>query len=118
VTSIRLQGEFLYLAVLMDVFTRCVHGWHFGRRLNQALTLAALERALRVAPPQIHPSNPGMQGVATAYIERLQKRNVMPGMAALREPGENGYAERLLRTISAWDIVRNLLEEVRSIGTA
>ena len=56
ITYIRLKQEFVYLAVIMDVFTRCLRGWHLGRSLEQGLTLAALERALLVATPQIHHS--------------------------------------------------------------
>src|SRR5687768_6234019 len=51
ITYIRLRDEFAYLAVVMDVFTRSIRGWHLGRDLDQGLTLAALERALVVAVP-------------------------------------------------------------------
>jgi len=104
ITYIRLRREFVYLAVLMDVFTRCLRGWHLGRSLDQGLTLAALERALVVATPQIHHSDQGVQYAATAYVERLQKLSVQLSMAAIGEPRENGYAERLMRTIKE-DIV-------------
>jgi putative transposase len=104
ITYIRLQREFVYLAVIMDVFTRCLRGWHLGRNLDQGLTLAALERALVVATPQIHHSDQGVQYAATAYVERLQKLNVQPSMAAIGEPRENGYAERLMRTIKEEEV--------------
>jgi putative transposase len=57
ITYIRLRREFVYLAVLMDVFTRTIRGWHLGRNLDQGLTLAALEQALVVAIPTIHHSD-------------------------------------------------------------
>ena len=104
ITYIRLQRDFVYLAVLMDVFTRCMRGWHLGRSLNQGLTLAALERALLVATPQIHHSDQGVQYAATAYVQRLQKLNVTLSMAAIGEPRENGYAERLMRTIKEEEV--------------
>jgi putative transposase len=104
ITYIRLQREFVYLAVIMDVFTRCLRGWHLGRSLDQGLTLAALERALVVATPQIHHSDQGVQYAATAYVERLQKLNVQSSMAAIGEPRENGYAERLMRTIKEEEV--------------
>src|SRR5437867_524862 len=72
ITYIRLRSEFVYLAVLMDVFTRAIRGWHLSRDLDQNLTLAALERALRVAVPTIHHSDQGVQYAATAYVQRLQ----------------------------------------------
>lgn len=104
ITYIRLHREFVYLAVIMDVFTRCLRGWHLGRNLDQGLTLAALERALVVATPQIHHSDQGVQYAATAYVERLQKLNIQPSMAAIGEPRENGYAERLMRTIKEEEV--------------
>ena len=104
ITYIRLRREFVYLAVIMDVFTRCLRGWHLGRSLEQGLTLAALERALLVATPQIHHSDQGVQYAATAYVERLHKLNVQPSMAAIGEPRENGYAERLMRTIKEEEV--------------
>ena len=104
ITYIRLRKEFVYLAVLMDVFTRCLRGWHLGRNLDQGLTLAALERALLVATPQLHHSDQGVQYAANAYVERLQKLNVTLSMATIGEPRENGYAERLMRTIKEEEV--------------
>src|SRR6266478_3075390 len=83
ITYIRLRHDFVYLAVLMDVFTRTIRGWHLGRDLDQGLTLAALERALLVAVPDIHHSDQGVQYAATDYVERLQKLGVTLSMAAI-----------------------------------
>jgi putative transposase len=104
ITYIRLRREFVYLAVLMDVFTRSIRGWHLSRNLDQGLTLAALERALVVAVPQLHHSDQGLQYAATAYVERLQNLGVALSMAAVGEPRENGYAERLVRTIKEEEV--------------
>jgi putative transposase len=104
ITYIRLRKEFVYLAVLMDVFTRCLRGWHLGRNLDQGLTLAALERALVTATPKIHHSDQGVQYAASAYVERLQNLNVELSMATIGEPRENGYAERLIRTIKEEEV--------------
>jgi putative transposase len=108
ITYIRLRCEFVYLAILMDVFTRSIRGWHLGRDLDQALTLAALERALVVATPAIHHSDQGVQYAATAYVERLQGLGVTLSMAAVGQARENGYAERLMRTIKEEEV--NLTE--------
>jgi putative transposase len=104
ITYIRLRREFVYLAVIMDVFTRCIRGWHLGRNLDQSLTMAALERALVVAHPEIHHSDQGVQYAATAYVERLQGLGVEISMATIGEPRENGYAERLMRTIKEEEV--------------
>jgi transposase InsO family protein len=104
ITYIRLHHEFIYLAVLMDVFTRTIRGWQLSRSIDQGLTLAALERALVTATPTIHHSDQGVQYAATAYVERLQSLGVTLSMAAVGEPRENGYAERLMRTIKEEEV--------------
>jgi len=88
ITYIRLKSEFIYLAVLMDVFTRSIRGWHLSRNLEQGLTLAALERALVVATPKIHHSDQGVQYAATDYVKRLRKLGVRLSMAKIGEPRE------------------------------
>jgi transposase InsO family protein len=104
ITYIRLRREFVYLAVLMDVFTRSIRAWHLGRDLDQNLTLAALERALAIAVPTIHHSDQGVQYAATAYVQRLQGLGVTLSMATIGEARENGFAERLIRTIKEEEV--------------
>jgi putative transposase len=99
ITYIRLRRDFVYLAVLMDVFTRLIRGWHLGRRLDGQLTLTTLERALARHRPEIHHSDQGVQYAATGYVDRLLQVGAEVSMAAVGEPRENGYAERLMRTI-------------------
>jgi putative transposase len=104
ITYVRLRAEFVYLAVLMDVFTRRVRGWALSRSLDQALTRAALERALAGGTPAVHHSDQGVQYAATDYVERLNALGVAISMAAVGVPEENGYAERLMRTIKEEEV--------------
>jgi putative transposase len=104
ITYIRLRREFIFLAVLMDVYTRLIRGWELARSLDQALTLTALERGLAVARPQLHHSDQGVQYAATAYVQRLQRLEVQISMAAVGHPDENPYAERLIRTIKEEEV--------------
>jgi len=104
ITYIRLRKEFVYLSVLMDVFTRCIRGWHLGRSLEQELTLAALTMAFERGCPEIHHSDQGVQYAATAYVDLLKARGVRISMANVGEPEENGYAERLMRTIKEEEV--------------
>lgn len=100
ITYVRLQRDFVYLAVLMDVYTRAIRGWELSRHLDQALTLTALERAVAMGHrPGIHHSDQGMQYAATAYVARLEQLGAQISRAAQGEPRQNGYAERLMRTI-------------------
>jgi transposase InsO family protein len=104
ITYIRLAHEFVYLAVIMDVFTRNIRGWHLGRSLDQSLTLLALQRALVRGKPEIHHSDQGVQYAATTYTRILQSVNVQISMARAGEAWQNGYAERLLRTIKEEEV--------------
>jgi transposase InsO family protein len=104
ITYIRLRKEFVYLSVIMALFTRCVRGWHLGRSLEQELTLTALERAFERGCPEIHHSDQGVQYAATAYVEMLKAREVKISMASVGEPEENGHAERLMRTIKEEEV--------------
>jgi putative transposase len=104
ITYVRLAHDFVYLAVVMDVFTRQVRGWELSRSLDGRLTLVALDRALRQAKPMIHHSDQGVQYAATAYVERLTANAVSISMAHVGCPEENGYAERLMRTIKEEEV--------------
>lgn len=105
ITYIRLLTEFVYLAVLMDVFTRSIRGWHLGRNLDQELSLTALNRALATGhTPEIHHSDQGVQYAATAYVETLQEQGVAISMADVGAAWQNGFAERLVRTIKEEEV--------------
>ncbi len=104
ITYIRLGEGFVYLAVLMDVFTRCIRGWHLGRGLDHSLTLTALNQALTDHQPEIHHSDQGVQYAATGYVEVLKAKGIAISMAEVGEPTQNGYAERLMRTIKEEEV--------------
>src|SRR4051794_28974986 len=92
ITYVWLRGEFVYLAVVMDMFTRRVRGWELGRSLDQSLTLSSLKRALRRGRrPEIHHSDQGVQYAVTAYTDLLAGRGVAISMEAVGEPEENGF---------------------------
>ena len=104
ITYVRVHSEFVYLAVLMDVFTRVIRGWELSRSLDQGLTLSALGRAVRRGRPGIHHSDQGVQYAATTYVERLTMVGAAISMATVGVPEENGYAERLMRTIKEEEV--------------
>jgi transposase InsO family protein len=108
ITYIRLQAGFVYLAVLMDVFTRAIRGWHLGCDLTEALVCTALERALAAHPaPRIHHSDQGVQYAAHGDIACLAAHGVQISMAAVGRPTENAYAERLIRTLKEEEVYLN-----------
>jgi putative transposase len=121
ITYVKLQRDFVYLAVLMDVFTRQIRGWELSRSLEGHLTIAALDRALRHGTPQIHHSDQGVQYAATDYVERLTAHRVSISMAHVGCPEENGYAERLMRTIKEEEVAlsdyQDFADARRQLGT-
>jgi putative transposase len=104
ITYIALRDEFVYLAVIMDVYTRAIRGWHLSRSLDRELTLTALRRALSQRLPLIHHSDQGVQYACWDYTELLLNHGVRISMAAVGKPEENGYAERLMRTIKEEEV--------------
>jgi transposase InsO family protein len=104
ITYIRLYQEFVYLATILDVFTRSIRGWCLGRTLDQELTLAALRSALQSAVPMIHHSDQGVQYAAYDYVDLLKAHGALISMAAVGKPEENGYVERLMRTIKEEEV--------------
>lgn len=120
ITYIQLERECVYLAILMDVFTRAIRGWHLARSLAQELTLGALTRALEQHDPEIHHSDQGVQYASPQYVQVLNARNIQISMAACGEATENGYAERLIRTIKEEEVYlseyRDYLDALARIG--
>jgi putative transposase len=107
ITYIRLREEFIYLAVIMDVFTRIMRGWELGPGLGVELTLGALELALTKGRPEIHHSDQGLQYAATDYTARLQSVGAQISMAEVGQSAQNGYAERVIRTIKEEEVYLN-----------
>jgi transposase InsO family protein len=104
ITFIRLKNEFIYLAIVLDVFTRAVRGWSLNRSMDQQLTLDALQMALQAHTPQIHHSDQGLQYACYAYVQLLRSRNTQISMAAVGKAEENGYAERFMRTVKEEEV--------------
>ncbi len=98
ITYVRVRLEELYLAILMDVYTRLLRGWNLARGLDTSLTLGALRKALRDGTPQIHHSDQGLQYACEDYAGALPD-SVQISMAEVGEAWQNGYAERAIRTI-------------------
>jgi putative transposase len=108
ITYIKLgDGTFVFLAILMDVYTRIMRGWALSRSLGVELTLLALQRALAQGVPEIHHSDQGVQYAASDYVAMLQAHAIEPSMAAVGCAEENGYAERVFRTIKEEEVALN-----------
>ncbi len=104
ITYIHLGQGFVYLAIVLDVFTRAVRGWNLSLSLDQELSLGALRMGLSRHKPQIHHSDQGIQYAAYAYIEVLKAQQIYISMATIGKAEENGYAERFMRTIKEEEV--------------
>lgn len=112
ITYIQLKQSFIYLAVVMDVFTRMIRGWHISEDLTQLLTLTPLEAALEQSVPEIHHSDQGVQYLSNAYISMLKDHGIEISVTRRGCPWENGYAERLIRTLKEEEISLNDYENI------
>ena len=108
ITYVRLNKRFIYVALLMDVFTRMIRGWHLSQHLTQSLTLNPLEEALEQSgSPEIHHSDQGVQYLSSAYISTLKHHGIEISVARRGCPWENGYVERLIRTLKEEEVCLN-----------
>lgn len=106
-TYIRLREEFVYLAVLLDAFSRRVVGWRLSRRIDATLVLGALEQGLsqrHPAPGWIHHSDQGVQYACREYVEQLQGAGARISMSAKGTPRDNAQAERFMRTLKQEEV--------------
>lgn len=120
ITYIRLLREFIYLAVLLDAFSRRCIGWAISRHIDTQLTLNALQMALRtrtIQPGLIHHSDQGVQYAATDYVAVLHENKIEISMSRTGNPYDNAKAERFMRTLKYEEVYMNdyeTLAEVRA----
>ena len=112
ITYVRLKARFVYVSLLMDVFTRMIRGWQVSQHLTQPLTLKPLQQALCQSVPEIHHSDQGVQYLSNAYISMLKQHGIEISVARRGCPWENGYAERLIRTLKEEEVHLNDYEDI------
>ena len=117
ITYVRLKAHFVYVSLLMDVFTRRIRGWQVSQHLTQPLTLRPLEQALRQSVPEIHHSDQGVQYLSNIYLSTLAEHGVEISVARRGCPWENGYAERLIRTLKEEEVYLNDYEDIHEART-
>jgi putative transposase len=123
ITYIRLRCEFVYLAVVLDAYSRRVVGWALGRTLEAKLTLTALRRALAARAPLpglVHHSDRGVQYACGDYTALLYEHGMRGSMSRCGNPYDNAYAESFMKTLKYEEVYRNeyadLDEAAASIG--
>jgi putative transposase len=120
ITYIRLQAEFVYLAVILDGYSRKVVGWALEKTLATRLPLAALESAIaeRQPPPGVvHHSDRGVQYASGDYVRTLRKHQMIPSMSRPANPYDNASCESFMKTLKREEIYANqygALEQLRA----
>jgi len=115
ITYIRLRLEFVYLAVVLDVFSRRLVGWELDRRIDAPLVLSALERALmsrEVRAGLVHHSDRGVQYASDDYIKRLKERGIQISMSRRGNPYDNAYAESFMKTLKYEEVYLTEYEDL------
>ena len=110
ITYIRLRQEFVYLAVVLDAFSRKVVGWALDRTLTTRLPLLALERAIALrqpAPGLVHHSDRGIQYASEPYTRMLHSHGILPSMSRPANPYDNAFCESFIKTLKREEIYAN-----------
>ena len=117
-TSIRLRSAFVYLACILDAFSRRCVGWYLSREMTTQLTLAALTHAIGECRPQpglIHHSDRGVKSASYDYTEQLQQIGAQISMSSVSNPYDNAKAESFFKTLKQEEVY---LKEYESFADA
>ena len=109
ITYIRLRTEFVYLAVVLDAFSRRVIGWALGRTLQAGLAVAALRMALmerQPAPGLVHHSDRGVQYASGDYTQLLQDHHIRISMSRKANPWDNAACDSFMKTLKCEEVYR------------
>jgi len=120
ITYIRLQTEFVYLAVVLDAFSRKVVGWSLGRSLAVELAVGALQGAIaqrQPLPGLVHHSDRGVQYACREYVSLLQGRGILPSMSRPANPYDNASCESFMRTLKREEIYANTYRDMDDLRT-
>ena len=118
ITYIRLETEFIYLAVVLDAFSRRVIGWALGRSLEASLAAQALQMAFRrrgSVPGLTHHSDRGVQYASKEYTDLLKEHGVQISMSRKGNPYDNAKCESFMKTLKYEEVYR---QEYRDLAEA
>jgi transposase InsO family protein len=107
ITYIRLSAEFVYLAVVLDAYSRKVVGWALERTLASSLPVAALQQAIEQRQPLpglVHHSDRGLQYASEEYAKVLRLHRIVPSMSRPANPYDNAFCESFMRTLKREEI--------------
>jgi transposase InsO family protein len=120
ITYIRLHREFVYLAVILDAWSRKAVGWELDRTLAARLAIAALEKALgeRKPPPGlVHHFDRGVQYASDDYVRTLSRHEMIPSMSRPANPYDNASCESFMKTLKREEIYANQYQDLDDLRT-
>jgi transposase InsO family protein len=118
ITYIRLKAEFVYLAVILDGFSRKVVGWALDRTLATRLTIGALQQAIESRHPEpglVHHSDRGLQYASEEYAKVLDNNRVIPSMSRPANPYDNASCESFMKTLKREEIYANKYDDLEHL---
>jgi len=121
ITYIRLSSEFVYLAVILDAYSRRVIGWELGRTLAAELALGALRQALKgrcFAPGLVHHSDRGVQYASGDYTQLLRDHQIRISMSRRGNPYDNAQAESFMKTLKYEEVYRSDYRDQRDVRSS
>ena len=121
ITYIRLETEFVYLAVILDAYSRRVIGWALDRTLENDLTIAALRMALRIRKPEarlVHHSDRGIQYASGDYTELLKANTIEISISRKGNPYDNATCESFMKTLKYEEIYRQEYRDLEEAQTS
>jgi putative transposase len=120
ITYVRLSEAFIYLAVVLDAFSRRVIGWGLADHLRASVALEALEMALRTRTALaglVHHSDRGVQYACGDYIQRLERAGIQPSMSRPGCPWDNAMAESFMRTLKREEVDGRAYRDIEDART-
>jgi putative transposase len=121
ITYIRLLEEFVFLAVVLDAFSRRIIGWELGESLQTSLAIQALSRALTDRPVRtgiIHHSDQGIQYASGDYLDRLREYGFEVSMSRKAAPWENARAESFMKTLKSEEVWLKQYRDLEHVRTS
>ena len=119
ITYIRLRQQFVYLAVVLDAFSRKVVGWALDRTLTTRLPLLALQRAIALRQPAaglVHHSDRGVQYASEQYTRMLHNHGILPSMSRPANPYDNAFCESFIKTLKREQIYAHKYQHIDELN--
>lgn len=118
ITYIRLKSEFVYLAVILDRYSRKVVGWALERTLASRLTVKALREAIALREPPaglVHHSDRGFQYASNEYMQLLKEHRIVSSMSRPANPYDNASCESFMKTLKREEIYANDYRDIEHL---